>query len=70
MLQHPLRRCVQIQARHHRDVGPDDRTHPRQQLALPVVGVLRHHRAVQIEIHRVQLPAERRASRIIATMRS
>ena len=42
--------AVQVDAGDERDVRPDRRPHAAQDLALPVIEVLAHHRAVQVQV--------------------
>ena len=44
---------MQVEARHHRHVRADHLAHAAQDLALTVVVMLGHHRAVQVEIDAV-----------------
>ena len=53
---------VIVEARHDRQVVADDAADAPQQLAFAVLGVLRHHGAVQVEVDRVERPELRRSS--------
>ena len=64
---------VQVEAGDDRQLRPDDRAQPRQQLAFAVVGVLGHRGAVQVEVDRVEPALSRAAttsSQIAPAMRS
>ena len=45
--------AVEIEARDEGNAGTENRSHPRQKLALAVVEMLGHHRPMEIEIDRV-----------------
>ena len=46
---------VQVEADHDRHVGTDDGTHPAQEFPLAVLVVFADHRAVEVEVHPVEL---------------
>ena len=55
VLDHLRRRVgMKVERGDDRDVVADERAHPAQQLPLPVLVVLGHHRPVQAEVDRVE----------------